>query len=132
MLRAYSKNIQVDANNAIPFNTDKFDVGTNIGHTAGSSDIIIRNPGFYEVNLDISFTTTEEVTDPVSIQLYANGVAIPDAIITTSVSSTTTYVNSSFNTIIKALPGIPYSNVTLTIVPTNAISISSVTIGIDR
>ena len=132
MLRAYSKDIQVNANTAIPFNTVKFDIGTNIGFTTGSTNIVVRNPGFYEVNLDISFTTQEEATEPVTIQLFANGVAIPDAIIETSVSSTTTTSNNSFNTIIRALPGVPYQNVTLTVVPNTAISISSVAIGIDQ
>ena len=57
MLRAYSKNIEVSAGNAIPFNTDKFDVGNNVGHTSGASAIILRRAGFYEVNLDIAFTS---------------------------------------------------------------------------
>ena len=132
MLRTYSKDITVDANTAIPFNIDKFDIGNNVGHQSGSGNIVIRSPGFYEVNFDISFTTSEEVTDPVSIQLYANGVAIPDAIITTTVTSTSTYVNCSFNTIIRANPGVPFQSVILTIMPTVGINISSVAIGIDQ
>lgn len=132
MLRAYSKNIEVDANNPIPFNVDKFDVGNNIGHTAGSGSIIVRNSGFYEVNLDISFTTVEApVTQPVSIQLYANDVAIPDAIISTNVTAGEV-VNASFNTIIRAISGFPSQTVTLTVIPTNDLSISSVAIGIDQ
>ena len=132
MLRAYSTNIEVTANSAIPFNTDKFDVGNNISHTAGSPNIIVRSPGFYEVNLDISFTTTETVTEPVVIQLYANGVAIPDAIIRLNVASNTTIVNPSFNTIIRALPGVPFQSVTLTVIPNTDITISDVSIGIDQ
>ena len=132
MLRAYSKDIEVTANTPIPFNITKFDVGNNIGHTTGSSSIIVRAPGFYEVNLDISFTTAEAPTEqPVSIQLYANGVAIPDAIISTNITATEV-TNASFNTIIRALPGVPFSNVTLTVIPTNDITISTVAIGIDQ
>lgn len=132
MLRAYSKDIEVAANAAIPFNTVKFDVGNNISHTAGSSNIIVRSPGFYEVNFDISCTTLAEETDPVTIQLYANGVAIPDAIITTTISSTTAVENCSFNTIIRALPGVPFQSVTLTVVPSAGISILTAAIGIDQ
>ena len=44
MLRAYSKDISVNSDNAIPFNIDKFDVGNNISHQAGSSNIIVRAP----------------------------------------------------------------------------------------
>lgn len=132
MLRAYSKDIQVSANTPIPFNTTKFDVGNNISHIAGNSNIIVNRPGFYEVNLDISFTTEEApTTQPVSVQLFANGVAIPDAIISTNITATET-TTASFNTVIRALPGVPYQNVTLTVIPTNAITISSVAIGIDQ
>lgn len=132
MLRAYSKNIDVAANTAIPFNVDKFDIGNNIGHTSGSSSITIRNAGFYEVNLDIAFTTAEApTTQPVTIQLYADGVAIPDAVIMTNVTATEV-VNCSFNTIIRAIGGFPSQTVSLTVIPSNAITISSVAIGIDQ
>lgn len=132
MLRAYSKDITVNANTAIPFNTDKFDIGNNISHQTGSGNIIIHSPGFYEINFSISFTTVEEETNPISIQLYANGVAIPDAIISTSVSSTTTYKDCSFNTIIRAIPGVPFQSVILTIVPTTGIQILSTAVGVDQ
>lgn len=132
MLRTYSKDITVNADTAIPFNVDKFDIGNNVGHQSGSNNIIIHSPGFYEVNFDISFTTAEELTDSVTIQLYANGVAIPDAIINTTVASTSTYVNSSFNTIIRANPGVPFQSVTLTVVPSANINIFSAAIGVDQ
>lgn len=132
MLRTYSKDITVTANTAIPFNVDKFDIGNNIGHQSGSGNIIVRSPGFYEVNLDISFTTPEAVTEPVLIQLYANGVAIPDALINATVASNTTYVDSSFNTIIRANPGVPFQSVILTVVPNADINIYSVAIGVDQ
>lgn len=132
MLRAYSKNIDVTANTPIPFNVDKFDIGSNIGHTSGSNSIVIRNSGYYEVNLDIAFTTAEApTTQPVTIQLYADGVAIPDAIIMTNVTATEV-VNSSFNTIIRATRGLPSQTVSLTVIPSNDITISSVAIGIDQ
>ena len=132
MLRAYSKNIEVNANNPIPFNIDKFDISGNIGHTVGSSSIIIRNSGFYEVNLDIAFTTAETpATQPVTIQLYADGVAIPDAIIMTNVTANE-IVNASFNTIIRATRGFPSQTVSLTVLPSNDINISFVAIGIDE
>lgn len=132
MLRAYSKNIEVNAGNAIPFNVDKFDIGNNIGHTAGSSSIVVRNAGFYEVNLDIAFTTAvAPTTQPVTIQLYADGVAIPDAVIATNVTATEV-VNASFNTIIRAISGFPSQTVTLTVIPSNDITITSVAIGIDQ
>ena len=132
MLRAYSKDITVNAGNAIPFNIDKFDIGNNIGHTSGSSNITIRSTGFYEINLDIAFTTATAPTEqPVTIQLYADGVAIPDAVIMTNVTATE-IVNASFNTIIGAKKGFPSQTVNLTVIPSNDITISSVAIGVDQ
>lgn len=132
MLRAYSKNIEVSANSPIPFNIDKFDIGNNVGHTAGSSSIMLRRPGFYEVDLDIAFTTaTAPTTQPVTIQLYADGVAIPDAIIETNVTATEV-VKASFNTVIGAERGLPSQTVSLTVLPSNDITISTVAIGIDQ
>lgn len=132
MLRAYSKNIEVKADIAIPFNVDKFDVSNNIGHTSGSSSIVIRNSGFYQVNFDIAFTTAEApTTQPVTIQLYADGVAIPDAVILTNVTATEV-VNASFSTIIGAKRGFPSQTVSLTVIPSNDITISSVAIGVDQ
>lgn len=63
--------------------------------------------------------------------IFANGTAIPDAIISTNVTATE-IVNCSFNTIIRANFGLPSQTVSLTIVPTNDISITSVAIGIDQ
>lgn len=132
MLRAYSKNIEVTAGNPIPFNIDKFDIGMNIGHNAGSGNIVIRSSGFYEINLDIAFTTAvAPTTQPVTIQLYADGVAIPDAVIMTNVTATEV-VNASFNTIIRAERGFPSQTVNLTVIPSNDITISSVAIGVDQ
>lgn len=132
MLRAYSKNIVVNAGNAIPFNVNKIDVGNHIGHSAGSSSIIIRDAGFYEVDFDIAFTTSVAPTEqPVTIQLYADGVAIPDAIIATNVTATEV-TNASFTTVIAASRGFPSQTVSLTVVPSNDITITSVAIGVDQ
>lgn len=44
----------------------------------------------------------------------------------------TEVVNASFNTIIGATQGFPSQTVTLTVIPSNDITISSVAIGIDQ
>ena len=131
MLRAYSNNITAVANQPIVFNTDKLDTDSSIVHTSGSANILVQRSGYFEVNLTISATTATVVTDPISIQLFANGVAIPDAIATATFTQDS-YSNLSFDTIIRANPGMLGQTVTLTVVPTNDLTISNISIGIIR
>lgn len=101
MLRTYSTNISGTANTGISFNTNKLETSRNVTHKAGSPDISVNEAGYYLVNLDVSYTVG--TSGPVTLQLYADNVAIPDAIITAQVVANE-YTNSSFNTIIKAAP----------------------------
>lgn len=130
MLRAYSKDIKVSAGNAIPFSKIKFNTTRNISLEEGSNTIILRNIGFYEVNVNISFTTAEAPeTQPVVIQLYANNEAIADAIIETNVTATE-IVNTSFNTQLLAKRGLTGQTVTLQILVSNDVEIKNISIGI--
>jgi len=128
MLRTYSNNITSTANVPIVFNNNKLNTSLDILHTAGSGSITVQTPGYYNVNLDISLTGD---TGPVTIQLYADGVAIPDAIIYTTLT-TDSYTNNSFNTIIRANAGVVGQNVNLTIVPSVDITIQNIALGIER
>jgi len=128
MLRTYSNNITSTASEPIVFNINKFNTSLDILHTSGSGNIIVQTPGYYEVNLDISATGT---AGPAVIQLYADGVAIPDAIISTTLVADTD-TNSSFNTTIRARAGLPGQTVNLTVVPTVDLTISNISLGIDR
>ena len=127
MLRTYSKNITATANTAIPFNVDKINIGSSIKHPT-STNINVDRPGYYMVTLDVSFTGTAGLT---SIQLYADGVAIPDAIITTTIVADS-YSDCSFTTIIKANRGNLTENVTLTVVPTADLTVSNIALGVNR
>lgn len=127
MLRTYSKNITTTANTPIPFNVDKINIGSSVKHPT-STNINVDRPGYYIVTLDVSFTGTAGLT---SIQLYADGVAIPDAIITTTIVADS-YSDCSFTTIIKANRGNLTENVTLTVVPTADLTISNIALGVNR
>jgi hypothetical protein len=138
MLRAYSKNITGTANTGIEFDTNKILTNTSVTHTEGSANIVVRTPGYYAVTVSSSFkaattSTTEDTqatSTDISLQLFANGIAIPDALASDTVSSNVESI--SFSTIIKATPGTFGSNVTLTVVPTADIDISNIAIGINR
>lgn len=129
MLRTYSKNISGTASTPIVFNTNKILTNNSVSHTAGSSNITINTPGYYNVTVDSSITIG--TTGTVSVQLFADGVAIPDAIFTIN-STAGEYSAATFSTIVKATPGIMGEKVTLTVVPTADITISNIDLGINR
>ena len=129
MLRTYSNSISVTSGNAIPLNKNKILTNTSISHAEGSSSIVVNSPGYYLITVDTS--STIDTTGTASIQLYANGTAIPDAIITENLTASE-YSSGSFSTIIKATPGLYGQKVTLTIVPTANLTISSIAVGINR
>lgn len=129
MLRTYSTSITATAGTPIVFNTNKILTNSSVTHSAGTGNINVNEPGYYKVDLDISATIG--TTGLASIQLYADGVAIPDAIITNTYTATE-YLDSSFSTIIKAAPGTVNQNVTLTIKPTADLTVESVALGINR
>lgn len=101
----------------------------SVSHTAGSSNIVINAPGYYAVNLDLSGTIG--TTGAATIQLYADGVAIPDALINNTFTASENS-DVSFSTIIKATPGSVGKTVTLTVVPSAELIVSSIALGINR
>lgn len=127
MLRTYSKNITISANTAIPFNVDKIEIGSSIKHSNASS-INVEKPGYYMVTLDASVSGAAGLA---SIQLFADGVAIPDAIITETLVADSN-ANVSFTSIIRARPGAFNDDVSLTIVPTVDLTISSIALGVNK
>ena len=129
MLRTYSKNISGTASTPIVFNTNKILTNNSVSHTGGSSNITINTPGYYNVTVDSSITIG--TTGTVSVQLFADGVAIPDAIFTIN-STAGEYSAATFSTIVKATPGIMGEKVTLTVVSTADITISNIDLGINR
>ena len=131
MLRAYSTNITATANEPIVFNINKFNTDAYVSHASNSSNINIERPGYYEVAFDLTATVPEETADPVVVQLYANGNKIPDAILQSNFTNGS-YNAVSFNTVIKANPGMMGQNVTLTVIPSATLTISNTAIGIDR
>ncbi len=79
MLQVYSSNLTVAANAAFPFNNVVVDKGCAETLSAPAS-IQLNQRGVYLVEVD-GFATAGAATD-VTIQLYSNGVALPQAIST--------------------------------------------------
>lgn len=77
MLQAYSSNLSIAADTAFPFNNVVVDKGCAEVLSAPAS-IELNKRGVYLVEVD-GFATPAAATD-VTIQLYNNGVALPQAI----------------------------------------------------
>jgi len=77
MLQAYSSNLEVAANAAFPFNNITLDKGCGETLSAPAS-IQLNQRGVYLVEVD-GFATPADAT-LVTVQLYVNGVAQPQAI----------------------------------------------------
>jgi hypothetical protein len=76
MLQAYSSNITITADSAIPFNNVIINKGCSEKLTAPAT-IEIDRRGVYVIKVD-GFGTGS-AADDVTIQLYVNGVALPQA-----------------------------------------------------
>ncbi len=77
MLQVYSDNLTVDASTVFPFNNVIMDKGCAEALSAPAT-IYLNQRGVYLVEMD-GFATPDAATE-VSVQLYVNGVAQPQAI----------------------------------------------------
>ena len=100
MLQVYSNNLTVDANAVFPFNNVAVDKGCGEVLSAPAT-IQLNKAGVYLVEMD-GFATPDAATE-VSVQLYVNGVAQPQAIssfVPAAVTDTRTF---GFKTFVRVL-----------------------------
>lgn len=100
MLQVYSSNLTVPANTAFSFNNVVLDKGCGESLN-GSQTIELNKRGVYLVEMD-GFATPDAATE-VSVQLYVNGVAQPQAIssfVPAAITDTRTY---GFKTFVRVL-----------------------------
>lgn len=100
MLQVYSSNLEVAAGAAFPFNNVVIDKGCGERLSAPAT-IELDKRGIYLVEVD-GFVTPETVAD-VSMQLYVDGVAQPQAISTASVAAVTDVQPLGFKTFVRVL-----------------------------
>ena len=100
MLQVYSDNLAVTANTVFPFNNVVVDKGCAENLSAPAT-IQLNQRGVYLVEMD-GYATPEAAT-AVSVQLYVNGIAQPQAIssfVPASVTDTRTF---GFKTFVRVL-----------------------------
>ncbi len=100
MLQVYSSNINVDANTVFPFNNVVIDKGCSEKLSAPAT-IQLNERGLYEIDVD-GYATPDAAT-MVTVQLYVDGVAQPQAIsgfMGTAVTATDSF---SFKTFVRKI-----------------------------
>ena len=98
MLQVYSHDLTVDANTVFPFNNVVMDKGCGEALSAPAT-IQLNKAGIYLVEMD-GFATPDAATE-VTVQLYVNGVAQPQAIssfVPAAITDTRTF---SFKTFVR-------------------------------
>ena len=99
MIEAYSKNINVDANSAIPLNNVSLLKGCSTTQE-GTSTIVLNKRGIYEVNVS-AIVTSATAADVITIQLQKDGVSIPQAIGAFTVDTADNVGTIAFTTLIQ-------------------------------
>lgn len=100
MLQVYSSNLAVDANAVFPFNNVVVDKGC--GETLSApATIQLNKQGVYLVEMD-GFATPDAATE-VTVQLYVNGVAQPQAITSFVPAAITDTRAFGFKTFVRVL-----------------------------
>jgi len=98
MLQVYSSNLAVDANAVFPFNNVVMDKGC--GETLSApATIQLNKQGVYLIEMD-GFATPDAATE-VSVQLYVNGVAQPQAVTTFVPAAVTDTRTFGFKTFVR-------------------------------
>lgn len=100
MLQVYSDNLAVAANTVFPFNNVVMDKGCAEALSAPAT-IQLNKQGVYLVEMD-GFATPDAATE-ISIQLFVNGVAQPQAITTFVPAAVTDTRTFGFKTFVRVL-----------------------------
>lgn len=98
MLEAYSKNIDVAANGTVPFNNISLLKGCS-SMIQGSGTIQLNKCGIYQVTVNAAAEGTAAST--ASIQLRNNGVLMPAAFASSTVTAVDTIYDLGFTTLVQ-------------------------------
>ncbi len=89
----------------ISFDTNRVATSCTAQHTAGSPSIILNRPGYYFVGFSATAVASEATeTNPITVQLYNEDVAIDGAVASGLSATNTEMINLSFSTIVRILP----------------------------
>lgn len=103
MLEVYSKNVTVASNSSVPLNNIAVSKGCS-AITKGTSTIQFNKCGVYKI--DVSAVGIAQDGGNISLQLYRNGLAQPEAVTELTAADTTSAHTLNFSTLIQ----VPNSN----------------------
>lgn len=98
MIQAYSNNVAVAANTAIPLNVTSLDKGCTT-QKSGAASIQLNNCGLYRVSVDADVTLA--AAGVVDISLFRNGVTQPQATASASITAADAIANIGFTTFVQ-------------------------------
>jgi hypothetical protein len=98
MLKAYSTNVSVEENSAVPFNSVGLLKGTS-SQLVGASTIQLNKCGIYEIS--VSATVTAEAAGEITLQMTRDGVTQISDITETTAADTTSLHSIGFTTLVQ-------------------------------
>lgn len=134
MISSYNSTTQtVESGAAYVFDTNRIVTGCTVGHSAGTSTFTLTKPGYYYVTFNTTFTT--EAAGEATVELRNDGVAVPGANGSETITTVGDVSSISFAAIIKVLPScVAVDNTaTLTFVATGiALDATTATVNITK
>lgn len=104
-VQTYNNSAQtVAANSSVNLGNTSVDTGCSICHTSGSTSLSIKNPGLYLIMFDAVGANSTLVSGDVTVQLYKNGIVVPDAFSSSTSASSTDNVSLSFAKLVQISP----------------------------
>ena len=106
MISTFNSNTQtVEVGSAYVFDTNRIVTGCTVGHVPGTTTFNLTKPGYYYVTFNTTFTTA--ATGEATVELRNNGVAVPGANGSETVTTAGDNKSISFTTIVRVLPSCP-------------------------
>jgi hypothetical protein len=103
MISAYNSTTQTLAvGDAYTFDTNRIATGCTVGHVVGTPAFVLTKPGYYYVSFNTTFTS--QTTGDATVSLLKDGVAIPGATGTQTISTAGDITSVAFASIVKVLP----------------------------
>jgi hypothetical protein len=103
MISTFNSTAQtVEVDSAYVFDTNRIITGCTVGHTPGTATFILNKPGYYYVTFNTVFTTG--ATGVATVELQNDGITIPGALGSETITTVGDTKSISFSTIVKVLP----------------------------
>lgn len=103
MISTFNSTAQtVEVDSAYVFDTNRIATGCTVSHTPGTATFILNKPGYYYVTFNTVFTTG--ATGVATVELQNDGITIPGALGSETITTVGDTKSISFSTIVKVLP----------------------------